>query len=213
MSTRKTPLLDELARRNTNLVEAKTRPRAIAADHQAAKANAARISEELIEAFASDNQALITKLTRAKATAEAKAAEPWGERGNGATRAANRLEAERDTWTREHYAALITEVTPEAEAVANSITAHIDALGQAISLWSTVEQRVATIARSAGQNSEVMPRIDAFQQALRSFLREVPDVPTPLPRTLPSGTFTPTTSPDAEVRARAREALLNAGQG
>jgi len=213
MTTAKSPLLDQLNDLDEQIAAAKALPRNISQQQQTAKADLARLTEQLVEAFAANDTNLQAKLTEAKPKAEARIAEPWAERQAGARRAADRLTAERNQWVTANYRDLLAEITPEAMAAAEAIRTTVTDLQASVAHWSATAQRVAAIATAAGQHPDTMPRVDAIQNAVRELTRAMPEILPPLPRAAQTATFTPATSPDAEVRARAREALLNAGQG
>lgn len=208
----KTPLLTELAAKNAELKVAEQEPQKIIVLQNEATANAKRISDELVEAFASGDKALQEKLTRAKATAEAKAAEPWQERAAGAKRAAARLEAQRDAWVSDNYEGLMAEVAPRAIEVAQTINDRMAALEASVGEWVAVDELVWPIVRSSGRSRDVMPRIDSFQNAVRGFLRSCPAVEAPLPQSPVQrvARILATDDPDDRVREDARAEVIAA---
>lgn len=108
----KTPNLDQLAEHEQRVGAARAKVDETKRRARHAEAEATRLRELLTEAFASDDQAQVEKLTRAKAKADARAAEPWVERIAGAERATARVQAEVDGWRIENFRGLLDEAPP-----------------------------------------------------------------------------------------------------
>lgn len=183
MSAQETPLLDELTARDEQTAAARARVREVEDQAQHARDEAARLKEELTEAFATDDQAQADKLTRAKVKADARAAEPWAERRAGAQRAAERVRAERDAWVVENISGLIGELAPEAHAATDAIMAGAQALEAARREWHTVEGRVLGLLRIVSPDAvQQMPQIPTVDSAIKDALRATVEIPAPLPR-------------------------------
>jgi hypothetical protein len=200
----RTSKLAELAVIDQAVVAARQRVRQVEVDHAAAKADAVRARDALVEACARQDTAAESKLTTAKHAAEARAAEPWPERVAGAKRAADRAIGERQTWIRHNYYALIEEVRPEAEAVAQAIRDSAEAVQAACAAWSALDHRIGAITTGAGVHRNLTPRLDQVQNAARTFARDMGDVPLPLPQDT-TATWDPTHDFDAKVRKPAQE--------
>jgi len=194
--------LDHLAKLNSELAEARARPRQIETEWSEAKAKAAAIREALVEAFASGASELEQKLTRAMPKAQARADEPWTERIAGAERAANRLRSQRDNWINENIDALLTEVAPDAMAAAENISTAIAAIEAARKQWHSVEQQVLGLVKATRIDAQDVPGLEAFDQHVRDLRRGYSEIPPPLPRSM-------TAAPDlhAEARAATSEAV------
>jgi hypothetical protein len=122
--------LDQLAEREQQVGAARVKALKIAEQAKRAGAEADRLRELLTEAYATDDQTQVEKLTRAKAKADARAAEPWAERTAGAERAAARVQAEADGWGLQNFRELLAEIEPEAHA-AEAVTTKVAELEQA----------------------------------------------------------------------------------
>lgn len=182
MSAQETPLLADLAARDEQTVAARARIREVDEQAQHARSEAARITEELTEAFAADDKAMADKLTRAKAKADAKAGEPWAERRAGVERAAGRVKAERDTWVTENIGGLLDELAPSAHAAADAIRSTARQLGQARADWHSISGRVsALLGVVPGVDGRSLPTIEHIDIAIKNALRATADVPAPLP--------------------------------
>ena len=168
----KTSLLDELERRNDEVAAARARVRAVEAEANAARGEAVRIKEALVEAFAAADQTQAEKLTRAKTKADAKAAEPWPERRAGAERAAGRVQAERDTWIAGNASGLLRELAPAAEEARDAIVAGVAGLEEARRGWHAVSQRVSGILSGSPGNGRV-PSIDHVDSAVKDVRRAI----------------------------------------
>lgn len=183
MSAPDTPLLAELAARDEQTVAARARIREVDDQAQHARSEAARIKEELVEAFAADDQAQADKLTRAKAKADARAAEPWDERRAGAQRAAERVRGDRDTWVVTNITALLDELAPDAHEAAAAITAKAAELDQARRQWHGLEQRTIALLRVVSpEAARGVPTIESADTAIKDALRATAEIPPPLPR-------------------------------
>lgn len=194
-------MLDQLAERDAAVRAAAERVREIKAEAATAGAAAAEAREALVEAFASGDQAAEKALTKAKTTAEARAAEPWTERQTGAERAAARAKGDRDLWVGENIAALLAELAPSAHAAAEAITNGAQALGLARKEWHATGQRVgALLAAVPGSDPRSIPGIEHIDTAIRDVLRATADVPAPLPAALRSARIVPAHDVPAGVR-------------
>jgi hypothetical protein len=131
MTPRSKTMLAELAEREEQVAAARQKANEIKDQAKRASAEADRLRELVIEAYASDDQPQAEKLMRAKVKADGRNAEPWAERTAGAERAAARVQAETDTWRLGHWRELLNEVEPDAHAAAEAVTTKVAELEQA----------------------------------------------------------------------------------
>jgi hypothetical protein len=210
MTARKTPKLDQLAALEEQVAAARARADETKERARHAEAEAAHVTEALTEAFSVNDTTAIARLTKAKATAETKAHEPWPERIAGAQRAAQRAEVERDAWRVEHHRELLHEVAADADAAAASLTAKIGELEAARRDWHAVAHRVAALVVGVpGFDPRAVPHIDAHDGAIRD-LRRCGPIPAPIPGATAAATVIPEDHPDPTVREAARQKVREA---
>jgi hypothetical protein len=205
MTPRKT-MLAQLAEREEDVLVARAKVDETKQRARHAEAEAARLREALVEAFATDDQPQVAKLTRAVDKAEARAAEPWPERIAGAERAANRAQAEVDGWRIQNVRELLDEIAPDADAAAEGVMARVAELEEARRHWHQVSGRVSALIRDAGIGRT--PNLDGPDAAIRALRRDLGRVPLPLPHMAAVATVAPEHDPDKGVRAAARAELL-----
>jgi len=210
MTPRKT-LMAQLAEREQQVAAAHTKVAEIEEQARQASAEAERLREALVEAFAADDKAEAEKLTRAVDKAQLHAAEPWRERVDGSKRAANRLQAEVDAWRAEHVRELLDEVSPSAHAAVEAVRTAIAALEEARQGWHQTADRVSALIRGS-IDPKAMPSFDRVDSAVREFRRDVGPIEPPLPR-WQSVSIPAVDDPDPAVRGPVRQAVKDkAGQ-
>ena len=197
--------LEQLAEFEAGVQAAHVRVREIEDASRTAASEAARLKEELTEAFAADDQQAATKLTKVKAKADARAAEPWDERIAGAKRAATRTGVERDQWMAEHYAELARKRQPCARAVVEAIESSLRAFLEGVRAWHAEEQEQINLLRPLpNQDGRTIPQlsVDELARQVKRALGE--PIEPPVPRALQSWSIPPEHDPDPEIREAAR---------
>lgn len=176
-------LLEQLDAHAQRITAANRRVREVHLEVAAAAAKVDEINNEIIEAHAAEDSALVGKLEKTLTAAELTAKRLREQKFVGAQRAAQRAEADRLTFVGQNYAALIDEQRPKAEEVAEGVEKAVAALAQAHAAWQGVEAQVMELMRLAGKGHERTP---PFPQQLERVVRDVErlgaaDVPAPIP--------------------------------
>jgi chromosome segregation ATPase len=109
------------------------------------------------------------KLESALRTAEARAAEPWGERREGARAALRDADYERRAFIGEHLDALVEEREAAGAECAARINDHLTGLAACYSEWSTIAQQITALASSV---APLRPG-DVSYTRVESLIREV----------------------------------------
>jgi hypothetical protein len=182
MTARKTrqPLNTRLGELEQAVAAARAREREVEREREIAKAEVARITEGLVEAFARGDEVAAGRLASERADAEWAVA---AERLEGARRATQRAEVELSTFARENLEGLLRERVPQANAAAHAVTDALEALHAAHAEWTSVEVASMALLRLAGQRTDSQPRFPPALAALVRDARRVDagNVPLPLP--------------------------------
>ncbi|MDQ3571701.1 MAG: hypothetical protein M3383_02430 [Actinomycetota bacterium] len=176
----------KLATLERKLTERRHEARELQARQGAANVALKQATEALTEHFSTEDhdpnpRELHSKLTRARTKAE----EPWPQRIAGAQRRADRAEAERNEYIREHLGELLDEIEPQAVTVAETVLERTSELLAAMDAYGEVERRVialtAPVPGVTGQDIPYPP-FDGVRSELRRLVEA--GVGAPLPRTL-----------------------------
>jgi hypothetical protein len=164
----------------TAVAAARAREREVEREREIAKAEVARITEALVDAFARGDEVAAERLTSERADAERAVA---AERLEGARRATQRAEVELGTFAREHLDELLRERVPQANAAVHAVADTLEALLAAHAEWTSIEAASMGLLRLAGQRTDNQPRFPAPLAALVQDARRVDagEVPLPLP--------------------------------
>jgi hypothetical protein len=174
------PLSDRMRELAEQVAVAKLRERELEVAAQRIADEVAELGERIIEAHAEGNDALGTKLSKARARAEGVGIRDASERLEGAKRAVQRAEVERSVYAAEHVDGLLAERKPDAEAAAQAVQDAVEALATAQKQWDAAQSDLATILRLAGRSSEGLPQFPpALADLVRSARRAQVDVPSP----------------------------------
>lgn len=204
--------LAQLAEREQQIVEARMKVRETEQQAQHAASEAARLREQLIDAYGFGDQTQAEKLVRAKAKADARAAEPWPERIAGSQRAAQRQQAGVDAWRADHIGELLTEIQPEAHAAADAINTKVAELDEARRHWHAIASQVTGLTRGVpGIDPHGVSSINVADQAIKTLRRDIGAIPPPLPREPQLATIVPMHDPDPEISEPARTQILEGG--
>jgi hypothetical protein len=212
----KRPLGAELAQLGQNIAAAKQRARTVDLEHRQVRAQLAESTEAITEAYADGDEAKASKLSAARARLETGSVRDADEKLAGAQRAVVRAEADRTTFAVENVDGLLAERASDADAVAKAVEDAVAELGQAHARWNATATDTSSLLRLAGRNTGTVPR---FPDALEAIVRDARraggvDVPLPLPRAqeVYAAKVAPEYDPDPEIRAKARQALLQANR-
>lgn len=192
MTTKTTPLA-ALAEHDEQIATAKTRVNALNRAIAEQQAHRAQLKADRVRAYADDDERAAAALKKKIDAADTNTDE-LRERQQGATIAATRAKATRDTWIAENVAALLDELRPDAEAARDELAAKVAELADARDRWHQVANHVLAIVRHSNIDAHTVPGIDTLDQAIRDVKNAASTVPTPLPHQPPPAVLV---APDA----------------
>jgi hypothetical protein len=142
----------------------------------------AALKQQRVAAYSGDDERLASSLKHRSTEANEKTVE-LEERRAGAELASQRTQVELDRYRAEHIHGVLGELAPDMRATAEAVQARLEGLQADVAALNAAHQRVLTLVRGTSVHPQSIPAADAFNSAVRSFLRSVGEVPVPLPST------------------------------